>query len=69
MYVCTAVCVYTLPGYTINEQPFFKKYVKTKYDCPNASLVHQNGFYMPNRPDLTLDEIELMVNLLKKVII
>ena len=56
-------------GGSMIEQPFFKKYVSKDYNCPNASLVHKNGFYMPNRPDLTLDEIELMVNLLKKVII
>jgi CDP-4-dehydro-6-deoxyglucose reductase, E1 len=51
-------------GGSIINQPFFKKYVKTKYDCPNASLVHQNGFYIPNRPDLKSEEINLIVNLL-----
>ena len=53
-------------GGSMIEQPFFKKYVSKDYNCPNASLVHKNGFYVPNRPDLISDEIELMVNLLKK---
>ena len=47
------------------EQPFFKKYIKSKYDCPNAHFVHQNGFYIPNRPDLKAEEVSLMSNLLK----
>ena len=51
-------------GGSMVEQPFFKKYITSKYNCPNAHLVHQNGFYMPNRPDLKLEEIELMINLL-----
>jgi CDP-4-dehydro-6-deoxyglucose reductase, E1 len=51
-------------GGSMVEQPFFKKYIKLKYDCTNAHFVHQNGFYMPNRPDLTLEEMDLMVRLL-----
>jgi hypothetical protein len=47
------------------EQPFFKKYIKLKYECKNAHFVHQNGFYMPNRPDLKLEELDLMVHLLE----
>ena len=37
-----------------------------KYNCPNANLVHQNGFYKPNRPDIKSEEIELMTSLLKR---
>ena len=52
-------------GGSMVEQPFFKKYIKSKYDCPNAHFVHQNGFYIPNRPDLKAEEVSLMSNLLK----
>jgi CDP-6-deoxy-D-xylo-4-hexulose-3-dehydrase len=54
-------------GGSMVEQPFFKKYIKLKYECKNAHFVHQNGFYMPNRPDLKLEELDLMVSLLEQV--
>ena len=53
-------------GGSMVEQPFFKKYIKTEYICENAKKVHQFGFYIPNRPDLKSDEINLMVNLLSR---
>lgn len=53
-------------GGSMVEQPFFKKHISKKFDCPNSSFVHQNGFYIPNRPDLKIEEINLMANLLKK---
>jgi CDP-4-dehydro-6-deoxyglucose reductase, E1 len=54
-------------GGSMVEQPFFKKYIKLNYECKNAHFVHQNGFYIPNRPDLKLEELELMVRLLGQV--
>ena len=53
-------------GGSMVEQPFFKKHIKKEFHCPNASFVHQNGFYIPNRPDLKIEEVTLMANLLKK---
>lgn len=41
-------------------QPFFKKYIKTKYnvkDLPNTNIVHNLGFYFGNNPDITREEI------------
>lgn len=37
----------------IQEQPFYKKYVKIYYDLPETEKVHQCGFYSGNYPDLT----------------
>ena len=53
-------------GGSMIEQPFYKKYIDSKFKCNNAKKAHQFGFYIPNRPDLISDEIDLMVNLLKK---
>ncbi|MES2372503.1 MAG: aminotransferase class V-fold PLP-dependent enzyme [Bacteroidota bacterium] len=48
-------------------QPFYKKYCdSSSYDIINAQIVHQNGFYLPNNPDLDADEINLLKNLLKE---
>jgi len=41
----------------ITRQPFFMKYVG-KASCPNAELIHTNGLYAPNNPDLTFNELE-----------
>ena len=33
--------------------------------CPNAEMIHENGFYIPNNPDLTNEEINTICNLLE----
>ncbi len=48
-------------GGCVTEQPFFKR----KEYCPNAKRAHSLGFYIPNNPDLTEEEIELACGLLK----
>ena len=49
----------------IIEQPFFKKYSDKNYKLKNATFIHENGFYFPNNPDLTSEEIEILIDLLK----
>jgi CDP-4-dehydro-6-deoxyglucose reductase, E1 len=52
----------------IQRQPFFKKYVKTNYDLPNADFVHDCGFYCGNYPELTESDIEIIKScLIKKI--
>ncbi len=48
----------------ITAHPFWKHTVKETYDCPNAHMVHTNGFYFGNNPDLTKKEIDLLRSLL-----
>ena len=50
----------------ITQQPFYKKYVSNIGNCPNAQFIHQNSFYFPNNPELSKDEINLLVGLLAK---
>jgi CDP-6-deoxy-D-xylo-4-hexulose-3-dehydrase len=49
----------------MSRQPFYAKYVKNVVPCPNAEFIHKNGFYFGNNPELTDDEIDLLVTLLK----
>ena len=51
---------------SITEQPFFINLIGTKEKYPNAKKIHQFGFYFPNREDLTEEEINTIINLLKK---
>ena len=46
-------------GGDMTHQPFFAKYDWSKKDWrnPNATLVHQNGFYFGNNPELTQREL------------
>lgn len=43
------------------EQPFFKKYVGGTHDLPNAHLIHQNGFYFGNHPEITEEELQTLL--------
>ena len=49
----------------ITKQPFFRKYLGEFY-CENSDFVHQNGFYIPNNPELDESEIKLITSLLKE---
>jgi CDP-4-dehydro-6-deoxyglucose reductase, E1 len=49
------------------KQPFFKDYMKENglnFECPNAEQIHKLGFYIPNNPDLTPEELDLLSSLL-----
>ncbi|MBI4242395.1 MAG: DegT/DnrJ/EryC1/StrS family aminotransferase [Candidatus Rokubacteria bacterium] len=53
-------------GGDMTRQPFFVKYlpiVPRATGMTNAALVHQNGLYFGNNPQLTEDEIEQMIAL------
>ncbi|MFH1840203.1 MAG: DegT/DnrJ/EryC1/StrS family aminotransferase [Nanoarchaeota archaeon] len=55
-------------GGSMVEQPFFKIYLYENglnFSCPNAKMIHEMGFYIPNNPELTLEEINLICETLK----
>ena len=37
----------------MQHQPFYKKYVKQLFDLPGADMMHTNGLYCGNYPELT----------------
>ena len=50
-------------GGNIINQPFFKTNVSIKYDaCDNANLIHNQGLYFGNNPELTNTEINTLIN-------
>ena len=51
-------------GGAMTEQPFYKE--QTQEECANAKLIHEQGFYFPNNPELTSDEVKKLCSLLKK---
>jgi CDP-6-deoxy-D-xylo-4-hexulose-3-dehydrase len=50
----------------MTKQPFYQKYVQETGAQPNSDLVHANGFYFGNNPEMTDDEITTLCNLLQK---
>ena len=50
----------------MTRQPFYKKYVRETGEQPNADLIHKNGFYFGNNPDMTEAEIDLLCNLISR---
>lgn len=44
------------------QQSFFTKYVSSA-KSPNAKLVHKQGLYFPNNPDLTDKEIKILIKI------
>jgi len=53
-------------GGDITSQPFFKKYMKGKYSIKNAKLVHKQGLYFGNNPELTKKEIKKIIKIFVK---
>jgi CDP-6-deoxy-D-xylo-4-hexulose-3-dehydrase len=49
----------------MNRQPFFKEY-SSQHPLPNADRVHECGFYIPNHPDLTEEEIDYLSSVFNK---
>lgn len=49
-------------GGDMTKQPFYNG---LKRELPNASLVHSQGFYIPNNAELTVEEVELMCQLIR----
>lgn len=50
----------------MTEQPFYQKYVQDTAPRPNSDLVHSNGFYFGNNPEMTNEEINTLCGLLEK---
>lgn len=48
------------------EQPFFKKnFLEGENFYPNAELIHKQGFYCGNNPELTEEELNRIIHLIK----
>lgn len=50
----------------ISSHPAFKKYKHKNNNYNNASFVDKHGIYIPNHPDLKVDEIKNICKLIKK---
>ena len=53
----------------ITQQPFFSKYMSMFRNIlgeSNAQLIHENGLYFGNNPDLTDDEIKTIISIFSK---
>ncbi|QSH39032.1 DegT/DnrJ/EryC1/StrS aminotransferase family protein [Candidatus Kaiserbacteria bacterium] len=48
----------------ILNQPFYKKQGLHSSRLPNAEIIHNNGFYFTNRPDLTNQDKDLLIKIL-----
>jgi CDP-6-deoxy-D-xylo-4-hexulose-3-dehydrase len=55
-------------GGNITHQPFFKKYFGESYRMPNAELIHEQGFYIPNNPELTTSELNTITETISKLL-
>ncbi|MEM4248113.1 MAG: DegT/DnrJ/EryC1/StrS aminotransferase family protein [Candidatus Nanoarchaeia archaeon] len=49
----------------IQKQPFYTKYVKTFYDLPNTDFIHNHGFYCGNYPELSKEDLKIIMDCLK----
>ena len=50
----------------MNRQPFFKQYM-SQLPLPVADKIHTCGFYLPNHPDLTEEEIDYLSSVFTNV--
>jgi CDP-6-deoxy-D-xylo-4-hexulose-3-dehydrase len=49
-------------GGSIVQQPFFRKYRSSKHSCPNAEVVHSQGLYFGNNPELSKTEKKVLAD-------
>ncbi len=45
----------------MQSQPFYSKYVDQVFSTPNTDLLHANGLYCGNYPELTKEDIDLLI--------
>jgi CDP-6-deoxy-D-xylo-4-hexulose-3-dehydrase len=50
----------------IQNQPFYRKYIKKIFDLPGADFLHQCGFYCGNYPEMTQEDLDLIASCLEK---
>lgn len=50
----------------MQKQPFYKKHVAREFYLPGADILHHNAFYCGNSPDYTEEEIQVIINCIKK---
>lgn len=50
----------------IQRQPFYLKYVPVKHELPGADILHNQGFYCGNYPELTDMDLETLSSCLKQ---
>ncbi len=50
----------------IQTQPFYRKYVKDIESLENVEFINECGFYCGNYPELSFDEVDEIINCLRK---
>lgn len=50
----------------IQRQPFYSRYVKEMVELPNTDFVDRNGFYCGNYPELTPDDLQVIISAILK---
>jgi CDP-6-deoxy-D-xylo-4-hexulose-3-dehydrase len=54
-------------GGDMTQQPFFSKYMKkNSKENPNAKLIHEQGLYFGNNPEMTKKEIDTIISIFLK---
>ena len=51
----------------IQRQPFYSKYVKNVVELPNTDFIDRNGFYCGNYPELTNDDLQVIISSILKI--
>lgn len=52
---------------SIGEQPFWKKYGKLNDSMQFAQMIHNQGMYLPNNPQIKEEEIEFICKIINKI--
>jgi len=65
LFVENKIEIRPIIGGDISIQPFFKKYVNFENNLQNIKKIHMLGFYFGNNPEMTKEEINRIVALIK----
>ena len=65
MFIEKEIEIRPIIGGNISKQPFFKKWIKTPYSLINVEEIHNKGFYFGNNPEMTPEEINRIIDIIK----
>lgn len=61
-FITAGVEIRPLIAGNMQKQPFYRKYDSKTYDLPGADHLHTCGFYTGNYPELTEEDIQLIIS-------
>jgi len=68
LFMSSLIEIRPIVGGNITQQPFYKKFFGESHDMINAEQIHENGFYIPNNPELNTSELKIITDTISTIL-